>query len=245
MKTLSLTIGLFLCGHSLFAQKTIDVTLTPEKAYVLPDGETKLTVKPESVYLGRAGRTGTVQVQLGESILVLVPKTVIHAGDYRYEFSTDPVFKFGEVREQDMIFTIVQSCSLQIRITQEEAPVVSLKEIEEVMEVETPHGQIHSMLYTLPRDGKHFIILKPKSAEISRFHPDPELGARLNLDLVTPFGARSVRLNYKKPQEVTIGEETITLASSGFDYETKKLKVKLTVKPKAKEGKATITAYGR
>lgn len=105
-----------------------------------------------------------------------------------------------------------------MKSSKEEAPLVPLKKVEETTEVETPHGRVHSDLYTIPGEGNHFVSLKPSSAEISRFHPDPELGARLRLDVVTSFVAKSITLNYKKPQEFEIGPEKITLESSGFEY---------------------------
>ena len=73
--------------------KKIEVTVTPDKPYTLPDGKTTITVSKKSIYLGRGGRTGTVQVTVGASVLDIVPRTVIAANGYRYEFSAAPTFR--------------------------------------------------------------------------------------------------------------------------------------------------------
>ena len=97
-KCMKLSVGalislvLFIAGNSLKAAdkvpatddgaeiKMLQVMVTPTTPYLLPDGQTRIVVKKEAISLGRAGRTGTVQVLLGESALTVVPQTVIHVG---------------------------------------------------------------------------------------------------------------------------------------------------------------------
>jgi hypothetical protein len=47
-----------------------------------------------------------------------------------------------------------------------------------------------------------------------------------------------------KPQEVTIGNETITIESFNFDYKAKKLDVKISTVPKTAKAAVTIFEYG-
>jgi hypothetical protein len=224
--------------------KSLEVTLTPSEPYLLPDGLTKIVVKKESIHLGRAGRTGTVQVLFGDSVLTLIPRTVIYAGGYRFEFNTAPSFEFGQVREEDMIFTIVERCRLTVRSSRQETPPVALQELHETIEMRCSHGRVYTDLYTIRGDGQHFLSLKPKRISISSFHPDPELGAKVEMDIINNAGAKSITLAYKKQQQVTLGHETITLESSGFDYETKTMKVRVSTRPNTAKAAATIVEYG-
>lgn len=224
--------------------KTLEAKITPTAPYLLPDGRSKLVVKKESIYLGRAGRTGTVQLLLDDSALTIVPRTVIHAGGYRFEFNTAPAFEFSDFQEEDMIFTIVERCRLRVLSSRQEAPRVAMKELAETIEMEVTHGRVHQVFHTIKGDGQQFLVLKPTSMEISRFHPDPELGARIYLDVINNFGAQSIRLDYKKKKQVTLGNETITLESSGFDFETKTIAIKVSTTPMAAEAEATIVEYG-
>jgi len=224
--------------------KALEVTVIPGKPYVLPDGSTKITVKEESIYLGRGGRTGTVQVVIGESVLDLAPPTVVAAGGYRFEFSTAPRFKFGHYRREDMIFTVVDSCTFTVLSSRQPAPRVALKELKEVLDLDCSHNMTCLAVHTLRGDGMHFVSLKPTRVEVARFHPSTVLGARLRMNVVNNFGAKAIVLDYMKKTQVTIGPETITLESFGFDYKAKKLKIRISTVPKAAKAAATVLAYG-
>jgi len=224
--------------------KRIEVTVTPAKPCLLPDGRTKIVVKKESIYLGRQGRTGTVQVMIGDSVLDIVPRTVIATGGYRFEFSEAPQFQFGHVRQEDMIFTLVDTCTLTVLSSKQDSPHVSLKELKHTVELDCFHNMPCLEVHTIHGDGKHFVSFKPTMVEVSRFHPSTELGARLKMNVINNFGAKAIQLDYKKKTQVTIGEETITFESFGFDYKAKKLKIRIDTVPKTAKAGATIVEYG-
>ncbi len=226
------------------ATKKLEVTITPAEPYLLPDGRTKVVVKKESIYLGRLGRTGTVQVMVGDSVVDVVPQTVIAAGGYRFEFKTAPQFQFGNFREEDMIFTIVDACTLTILSSKQGTPRVPLKKLDETIELACFHGMPCLAVHTIRGDEKHFVSFKPMMVEVSRFHPSKELGARLKMNVINNFGAKTITLDYKKKTQVTIGEETITLESFGFDYKAKNLKIRISTVPKTAKAGATIVEYG-
>ena len=225
--------------------KELEVTVTPAKPYVLPDGSTKILVKKESIYLGRGGRTGTVQVMVGESVLDVVPRTVIATGGYRFEFNTAPQFQFGHVREEDMIFTVVDACTLTVLSSRQPSPRVALKELKDTVELACSHNMPCLEVHTIRGLGKHFVSFKPTMVEVARFHPGPPvLGARLKMNVINNFGAKAITLDYMKKTQVTIGAETITLESSDFDYKGKKLKIRITTVPKTTKAAATVFEYG-
>lgn len=224
-------------------EKTSKVTVTPEKPAALPDGSTKVSVKKESVYLGRGERIGTPQLLIGDSTLELPPNTVIAAGGFRYEFPGPFQFTFKEERREDMVFTFIESCTLTVLSSKADQPRVQLKGLSEELTVDCSR-QPRYPVETIRGKGHHFVSLKPLSAEISRFHPSPELGAALQLTVVSNFGAKTLRLGYKKKEQVTIGDETISLESFDFDYPTKSMKIRVQTVPKATEATATIVRYG-
>ena len=217
----------------------LKVNVTPAKPYILPDGKTKIVVKRESIYLGRAGRTGTVQVMVGQSVLDIAPLTVIASGGYRYEFKTAPQFKFGHEREDDMIFTIVDSCTLTVLSSKQPSPRIALKKLDGTVELACSHNMPCLKVYTVRGEGKHFVSFKPTMVEVSRFHPSTVLGARLRMNVINNFGAKAITLDYMKKTQVTIGSETITLESFDFDYKAKKLKIRINTVPKAAKTAAT------
>jgi len=226
-------------------QQRLEVNITPAKPYLLPDGRTKIAVKEESIFLGRAGRTGTAQVMLGDAFLDVVPRTVIAIGGYRYEFSEAPQFGFGEVRHEDMILTIVDSCNLTILSSKQESPDVRLKELKETVELDCFHGMPSTYVKTIRGDGIQFVSLKPTQTEVARFVPGPpELGARIKMNVINNFGAKTIQLDYKKSTQVTIGEETITLESFDFDHQAKKIKVRICTTSKTAKAPATVVEYG-
>jgi hypothetical protein len=142
-----------------------------------------------------------------------------------------------------MIFTVVESCALTVLSTRLPAPHVALKKLTDTVDVDCRHGMQSSKVYTLRGQGKHFVSFKPTTAEVSRFHPQTELGARLKMKVVNSFGAQSVTLNYRKKTQVTIGPETITLESFGYDHKARKLKVKIATAPTADKAEATVLEY--
>ena len=222
----------------------LKVTVTPAKPYVLPDGKTKVAVKRESIYLGRGGRTGTVRVMVGESVLDIAPLTVIASGGYRYEFKTAPQFKFGHEREDDMIFTVVDACTLTVLSSKQPSPRIALKKLDATVELACSHNMPCLKVHTIRGEGKHFVSFKPTMVEVSRFHPSTVLGARLRMNVINNFGAKAITLDYMKKTQVTIGAETITLESSDFDYKGKKLKIRITTVPKTTKAAATVFEYG-
>lgn len=225
--------------------KELEVTVTPAKPYVLPDGSTKILVKKESIYLGRGGRTGTVQVMVGESVLDVVPRTVIATGGYRFEFNTAPQFQFGHVREEDMIFTVVDACTLTVLSSRQPSPRVALKELKDTVELACSHNMPCLEVHTIRGLGKHFVSFKPTMVEVARFHPGPPvLGARLKMNVINNFGAKAITLDYMKKTQVTIGQETITLESFDFDHKGKKLKIRISTVPKTANPAATVLEYG-
>lgn len=224
--------------------KEIAVTVTPEKPYILPDGKTKIAVKKESIYLERGERTGTVQVMIGDWVLDLVPRTVLAVNGYRFEFNTAPQFKFGEVREEDMIFTIVDSCTLTVLSSRQPSPLIALKGLKDTVELDCYHGMPCLDVHTIRGLAKHFVSIKPTTVEIAHFHPQTVLGARLQMNVINNFGATAITLDYMKKTQVTIGQETITLESFDFDYKGKKLKIRIDTAPKAAQAAATVVEYG-
>jgi len=224
--------------------KKIEVTITPYKPYILPDGKTTITVKKESIYLGRKGRTGTVQVMIGDSIMDVVPRTVIAANGYRFEFGEAPRFKFGHVRREDMIFTVVDSCTLTVLSSRQPSPRIALKAIKSTVELDCYHSMPCLKVHTIGGAGMHFVSFKPTQVEVARFHPGPpELGARLKMNVINNFGAKAITLDYKKKTQVTIGPETITFESFEFNHGAKKIRIKVSTAPKAAKAEATVLEY--
>lgn len=226
--------------------KKIEVTVTPDKPYVLPDGKTQITVDRESIYLGRGGRTGTVRVAVGGSVMDIVPRTVIAANGYRFEFSQAPQFQFGEVRQEDMIFTVVDSCTLTVLSSRQPSPRIALKALESTVELDCFHNMPCLKVHTVGGEGMHFVSFKPTQVEVARFHPGPaELGARLKMNVINNFGAKVITLDYKKKTQVTIGPETITLESFEFNHGAKKIRIKISTASKDAKAEATVLEYAR
>jgi hypothetical protein len=224
--------------------ETLKLSVTPTEPYTLHDGKSKITLLSQSISRGRQGFTGTAQMTVGESSLTIVPGTVVQAGKHQYTFTEYPKFVFKEVRQSDMIITVVERCNLTVLTSEKPAPTIGLKKLDKEFKMKITHGRLPEKLFKVDGDEGHFIALKPSSAEISRFHPDPELGARIRLDLVTNFGVKPVRLDYKKKQVITIGPETITLQSSGFDFKSKTIKVQVHSVPAKKKATPVILKYG-
>jgi hypothetical protein len=224
--------------------KEIEVTVTPADPYLLPDGSTRIMVLPETIWLGRNGRTGTVQVKVGDSVLDVVPRTVIVTGGYRYVFNTAPKFQFREVHDDDMIITQVDECTLSVLSSKQDGPPLALKELKDTVELECSHNMPCLEVHTIRGDGKHFVSFKPTMVEVARFAPSNVLGAKLRMNVINNFGAKSINLEYMKRTQVTIGKETITLESSGFDYETKRMKIMIQSVPTTSSATATIVEYG-
>ena len=222
----------------------LEVSLTPDKPYTLHDGKSKISVLRESIYRGRRGHSGTVQLTVGESTLTIVPGTVVYAGKHQYTFRDSPLFVFGELQESDMIITVVERCMITVLVSEKPAPTIALQKLDQELKLNVSHGRLSGERLEIDGDEGHFIALKPISAEIARFYPDPEVGARIRLDLVTNFGEKPVRLDYKKKKVITIGPETITLQSSGFDYKSKTINVQIHSIPAQKKAKAVILKYG-
>ncbi|MFT5905283.1 MAG: hypothetical protein ACI9E1_000879 [Cryomorphaceae bacterium] len=226
------------------AAETLELSVTPTQPFTLHDGKSKITLLSRSISKGRRGFTGTAQMTVGESSFIIVPGTVVQAGKHQYTFRDQPKFVFGELRQSDMIITVVESCNLTVLSSEKPSPTIGLKKLDKEFKMKILHGGLSGKLFKLDGEEGHFIALRPSSAEISRFHPDPELGARILLDLVTSFGVKPVRLDYKKKQVITIGPETITLQSSGFDFKSKTIKVQVHSAPAKKKATPVILKYG-
>jgi hypothetical protein len=97
--------------------------------------------------------------------------------------------------------------------------------------------------HTIRGEGKHFVSFKPTMVEVSRFAPSNVLGARLRMNVINNFGAKAVELAYMKKTQVTIGKETITLESFGFDYEAKRMQISIQTVPTNAVATATIVEY--
>ena len=131
-----------------------------------------------------------MQGMVGDSVLDVVPPTVIAAGGYRFEFSTAPQFQFGEVREEDMIFTVVDSCALTVLSSKQPSPRIALKELKGTVELDCSHNMPCLEVHTVRGEGKHFVSFKPTMVEVARFHPSTVLGARLRMNVINNFGAK-------------------------------------------------------
>ncbi|MDG2123593.1 MAG: hypothetical protein P8J87_07850 [Verrucomicrobiales bacterium] len=230
-------------AHLAVGEEKIEVSVTPAKPATLPGGSTKVAVDKQSVYLGRGGRTGTPQLIIGDSNLELLPDTEIAVDGSRYHFPGPFVFTFEEAREEDMILTFTGSCDLTVLASKGDQPEVQLKELNEVVTVDCRRLPQYPLV-TARGEGHHFVSLKPTTADISRFHPSPELGAAVKMTVVNNFGSKSLRLIYKKQERVAIGDETIVLDSFDFNYQTKTMKIRIQTEPKAAEARATIIKYG-
>ena len=226
------------------AAETLEVSVTPTQPFTLPDGKSKITVLSKSIHKSRQGFTGIAQVTVGESSLTIIPGTVVQAGKHQYAFLERPKFVFRELRQSDMIITVVESCHLTVLSSEKPSPTIGLKKLDEEFKMKISHGRLSGKIFKVDGDEGHFIALKPSSAEISRFHPDPELGARIRLDLVTSFGVKPIQLDYKKKTVITIGPETITLQSSGFDFDSKTINVQVHSVPAKKKATPVILKYG-
>lgn len=222
----------------------LEARITPAKPYTLPDKKTVITVKEETTDIGRGQRGGTVQVMVGEDLLDILPPTTIMTNGYRFEFREAPKFVLGETRHEDMIFIVVDSCTLSVRSAKQDAFSISLKKLDETFVVKCSHGTPPPELYTARGEGKHFVSFTPTMVEVSRFHPSQELGARLKMNLVNNFGAKTITLDYKKQKEVTIGKETVTLESFDFDNTAKEIKLRVTTLPATAKAEANILEYG-
>jgi lysophospholipase L1-like esterase len=214
----------------------LEVTVTPSKPYLLPDGRTKIVVKKESINLGRQGRTGRVQVIVGDSVLDIVARTVIAAGGYYFEFSTAPVFEFGEVRQDDMIFIVVSKCRLTVRCTRKKRPLIHQKRLKKEVEIECIRNMPCQLTHTIRGEGNHFVSIKPTMVEISNYAPS------VTMNVTSNFGAKSIKLDFKKKAEVTIGKQMIAIESFGFDPKANKLKIRIHV-PQAEPAEAAIVEY--
>lgn len=223
-------------------QKT-DVEVTPAKPYVLPDKTTKILIKKDTIYLGRGKRIGIPQLVIKDLTLDIVPNTVIASGG-QFLYLTMPYdYKFGHIRESDMIMTVIDSCKFSVIREKKAAPVLLLKKLKGDLEFSCSNRDA-SQLKSVHGDGKHFVALRVTRTETYRRAPSNVLGTGMDLCVVNSFGAKRIRLEYMQEKVVTIGPETVTIKSFDFEYKTKSVKIKVTTKPKAAKAEALIVEYG-
>ncbi len=224
------------------ARKRTEVTLTPTQPYLLPDRSTKLSIKKETSWENRV-RGGFPQLTRKDLTLDIVPNTVIASGGYLFHLTVPHDYKFGEVREADMIFTVVDSCKSWVLSEKRKAPRVQLKALKGSLPFDANHRSCNQ-LGSVRGEGKHFVALKISSTEIYRKHPSPVLGTGMDVTVVNNFGAKSIRLEYMQKETVTIGPETITVESVNFDFPSKSVEINVSTEPKAAEAEALIVEYG-
>ncbi len=220
-----------------------DVEVTPARPYVLPDRTAKIQVKKETIYLGRGKRIGMPQLVIKDLVLDIVPNTVIASGG-RFLYLTMPYdYRFGHVRESDMIFTVLDSCKFSVIREKKAAPVLQLKKLKGDLAFNCSNSD-PSQLKSVHGAGKHFVALRVTRTEIYRRAPSNVLGTGMDISVVNNFGAKRIRLEYMQEKVVTIGPETVTIKSFDFEYKTKSVKIKVTTKPKTAKAKALIVDYG-
>ncbi|MDP6635565.1 MAG: hypothetical protein QGG42_11735 [Phycisphaerae bacterium] len=219
----------------------IEVTVTPGKPYLLADKSTKLLIKKETLYENRK-RLGVPQLTHKDMTLDIAPNTVIASGGWVFHLSTPHDYKFGHVRESDMIFTVVDSCKFSVRSEKAKPPVVELKKLQGSLNFACDNRQ-SSQLKNISGAGKHFIGLRVGRTEIYRRHPSKVLGTGMDVLVVNNFGAKRIRLEYMQKKVVTIGPETITIESFNFKYATKSVEIKVSAASKTAKAKALIVEY--
>ncbi len=219
----------------------IEVTVTPDKPYLLADKISQLLVKKESLYENRK-QSGMPQFRRDDLTLDIVANTVIASGGRLFHLTTPHVYKFGHVRESDMIFTVVDSCKFLVRSEKAKAPIVELKKLTGNLNFACDNKQSRQ-LKSISGVGKHFVALKVGRTEIYRRHPSKVLGTGMNIFVVNNFGAKKIRLEYMQKKTVTIGPETITIESHNFKYATKSVEIKIATESKAAKAEALIVEY--
>ena len=163
-------------------------------------------------------------------------------GGRLFHLTTPHVYKFGHVRESDMIFTVVDSCKFLVRSEKAKAPIVELKKLTGNLNFACDNKQSRQ-LKSISGVGKHFVALKVGRTEIYRRHPSKVLGTGMNIFVVNNFGAKKIRLEYMQKKTVTIGPETITIESHNFKYATKSVEIKIATESKAAKAEALIVEY--
>jgi hypothetical protein len=221
--------------------KTIEVTLTPTKPYLLPDQSTKILVEKKTQYENRK-RFGSSQLKKGDLTLDIVPNTVIASGGYLFYLTTPHEYKFGHIRKSDMIITVVDSCKSSVLIKKGRAPLVQLKKLKGNLNFNCDNRRV-SQLKSLSGKGKHFVSLRVGRTEIYRRHPSKVLGTGMDVFVVNNFGAKKIRLEYMQKKVVTIGPETITIESFNFQYKTKSVEIKISTESKVSKAEAVIVEY--
>jgi len=223
------------------AGKTIEVTVAPGKPYLLPDKSTKILIKKETLWENRK-RFGIPRLIKNDLTLDIVRNTVIASGGYLFHLTTPSGYKFGEVRESDMIFTVVDSCRFSIRSEKGKAPLIQLKKLKGNLNFACDNRQT-SQLKSISGIGKHFVGLRVTRTEIYRRHPSKVLGTGMDIFVVNNFGSKKIRLEYMQKKAVTIGPETITIESFNFKYKTKSVEIKVAAESKVAEAEAFIVEY--
>lgn len=221
--------------------KTIEATVTPTKPYLLGDQSTQILIKKETLYENRK-RFGIPQLKKDDLTLDIVPNTVIASSGYLFHLTTPSDYKFGHVRDSDMIFTVVDSCKFSIRSEKGKAPLIQLKKLKGNLNFACDNRQTRQ-LKSINGVGKHFVGLRVTGAEIYRRHPSKVLGTGMDIFVVNNFGAKKIRLEYMQKKVVTIGPETITIESFNFKYATKSVEIKVAAESKVAEAKAFIVEY--
>lgn len=222
--------------------KKIEATVTPSENYRLPDGITEILALTETVYENRK-HSGVILLKRKDLTLDIVPNTVVASGGYLFHLTTPHECQLGHVREEDMIFTVLDSCKTMVMVEEGKTPVLQLKALKGSLAFEAKHSACNQ-LGSVRGEGKHFVAIKISRTEIYRKHPSPVLGTGMDVTIVNNFGAKSIRLEYMQKETVTIGPETITVESYNFDYDAKSVKVRVATTPKTTEAEALIVEYG-
>lgn len=220
-----------------------EVMVTPGKPHLLPDKRTRLTIKKDTWWKNRQ-RGGYPQLQNDDMTLAIVPNTVIASGGRVYYLDPPKEYKFGEVRESDVIHTIVDSCKFSILSEKAKAPTIKLKKLNGYISFYFDNRNAVEGGVTTG-NGYHFVALRVERMEIYRRASSNVLGPGMDLDVVTNFGVKRIRLEYQQEQKVTIGPETITLKSVSYHHPTNSTTIKVDTEPKADKAEAVIVAYGR
>ncbi len=220
-----------------------EVIVTPSKPHLLSDKRTRLSIKKDTWWKNRQ-RGGYPQLQNDDMTLAIVPNTVIASGGRVYYLDPPKEYKFGEVRESDVIHTIVDSCKFSILSEKAKAPTIKLKKMNGYVSFYCDNRNAVDGGMVKGK-GYHFVALRVERAEIYRRASSNVLGPGMDLDVVTNFGVKRIRLEYMQEQKVTIGPETITLKSINYDHPTRSVAVKVDTEPKADKAAAVIVKYGR
>jgi len=183
--------------HALSAEggkaQSTDVTFTPTQPHLLPDLSTRILVGTKTLWENRK-RFAIPKVVREDLTLDMAPNTVIASGGYLFHLTMPHEYKFGHVRKEDMIFTVLESCTLAVRSEKGEAPRLNLGKLKGSVSFACDNRQ-SSQIQSIHGVGKHFVALRIGRTEIYTRHPSKVLGTGMDM-----LGRHQLRLEEDTPR---------------------------------------------